>query len=122
VLGLELDGERLRFAELRHTLLNRGEFGTGRYAFRGFSRDARVEGEFTCRPDEMICAEYADPDGEASYCHNSCVADLRLGVWRRGRLGRYRHVTELRADGTAHFEVAGRQADPAVPRRHVTIP
>lgn len=120
VLTLYLDGEALRWSELRHTLVTRGRFGTARYAFAAISPDARVEGEYTCRPEDMISTEYADPDGEPSYCANTEVADLRVTVWRRGLL-RFREAARLVAPKTGHFEVAGRSPDPAIARRHTAV-
>jgi hypothetical protein len=121
VLGLRLDGETLAFNQLRHMPLNRGRFATARYAFAAVSPTARLEGELTCRPDDMILTEYADPDGEASFCANTEVADLYLRVWRRGLLGRFVEDRTLRAPGTGHFEIARREPDPAILKRHVRI-
>jgi len=122
VLSLTVDGEELRFTGFRDTLTNRGRFGTGRFAFTARGTGARLEGELTCRPEAMVTAEYADPDGEPSYCANTCAGDLAVTVWRRSSLvGRWREAARLSADGTAHFEVAGREPDPAIARRHVTL-
>ncbi len=122
VLGLELDGELLRWGELRHTPFTRGAYSTGHYRFSAVSATARLEGEYSCRPEDMTLAEYHDPDGEPSYCANTCAGDLRLTLHRRGWLGRFREAARLHAPGTGHFEVGMRSADPAITRRHLTIP
>jgi hypothetical protein len=119
---LWLDGEDLRFNDFSDLLLSRGRFGTARYQLEATGRDARIRAELTCRPDDMVSTPYEDPDGEASYCANTCVGDLRLTVWRRsGWLGRWREQAVLTAEKTAHFEVAGREPDPAIRRRHVRL-
>lgn len=122
VLTLYLDGEELRFNHLRDLARNRGRFGTGFYRFAAASSLARVEGEFSCRPEDMLMTEYADPDGEASFCANSEVADLRVTVFRRSRpLGRWREAAVLHASRTAHFEVARRERDPAIGKLHTRL-
>lgn len=121
VLTLYIDGERLGFTDFTDTLLGRGRFGTGTYTFAAQGAFARVEGEFTCRPEDMILTEYADPDGEAAWCANTETADLRVRVWRRAFLGRWREDHVLHAAGTGHFEVAKRSPDPAIITRHVVV-
>jgi hypothetical protein len=123
VFGLQLDGEELRWGEFHQVPFSRGAFGTGFFRFSGVSPGARVEGEYTCRPEDLTIAEYADPDGEASFCANTEVADLRVTVWRRTAisLSRFREAARLYAPGTGHFEVAGRAPDLAVTRRHVSV-
>jgi hypothetical protein len=122
VATLWLDGEELRFTSPENLVLSRGRFGTARYEFEASGRDARLRGELTCRPEDMVLTPYEDPDGEPSFCANTGVGDLRLTVWRRsGWLGRWREQVALRADRTANFEVAGRQPDPAIHRRHLAL-
>jgi hypothetical protein len=124
VLGLRLDGEELAWNQFHHTPFTRGHFGTGSYRFSAIAPDARLEGEYTCRPEDLVLTEYTDPDGEPSYCANTEVADLRVTVYRRTAisLSRFREAARLHAPGTGHFEVAGRSPDAAVTNRHVTLP
>jgi hypothetical protein len=68
----------------------------------------------------MVRAHYHDPDGEPSYCHNTCVGDLRLTLSRRIR-GRWQESARLVAPRRGHFEVAGRAQDPAIAKDHVTV-
>jgi hypothetical protein len=122
LVSLYLDGEAFRFTELGHMLVNRGRFGTGQYRFSARGADVRLDGEFRCRPADMVLSEYVDPDGEAVYCANSCVADLEVTVQRRAsRFGRWREHARLVAPNAAHFEVAGRTPDPAIEKRHVPL-
>ena len=82
----------------------------------------KIEAELTCRPDDMIMAEYVDPDGEPAYCHNTEVADARVTVWRRSPfVGRFRQHRALTSHAAAHFEWAARAGDPLVRKRHVQI-
>jgi hypothetical protein len=103
--------------------VNRGRFGTARFQFVARGRDVRITGDFACRPDDMVLTEYADPDGEASFCANTEVADLHVTVFRRSRLWtRWQEQARLVAPQSAHFEVAGREPDAAIRRRHVALP
>jgi hypothetical protein len=86
VAGLYLDGERLGFTDLADTLWNRGRMSTGYYQFRAQGLRARIEGEYRCRPEDMILTEYADPDGEPSFCANTAAgsgAGRRTPSWWR---------------------------------------
>ena len=99
---------------------NRGEFGTGFYRFRAWRPTVRLEGEFSARPDDMVVAHYHDPDGEASYCSNTEIGDLRITVFRREGT-RWKESARLVAPRRGHFEVGARERDPAVVKDHVTI-
>jgi Tocopherol cyclase len=119
---LVLDGETLEVPGLADLVLNRGRMGTARYELRAHGSHVRIEGGFSCRPEDMVVAEYADPDGEPSCCANTEVGDLRLRVHRRsGWLGRWVEQVRVAAPRCGHFEIGGRSVDPAIPRRHVTV-
>jgi hypothetical protein len=121
-LTLVLDGETLGFTDLADIPLTRGRMGTTRYHLRARGSAARIEGGFSCRPEDLVIAEYADPDGERSYCANTEVADLELTIHRRSRWpGRWVEQARIVAPGRGHFEVGGRSADPAIRRRHVAV-
>jgi hypothetical protein len=120
-LCLYLDGEAFRWNQPWHLPMARGELGTCRYAFRASKPTARIEGEYRCRPEDMVVAHYEDPDGTPRYCANTEVADLRLTLWRRGLSGRWLEARRLVAPHAGHFEIGGRRRDPALPRDHETI-
>jgi hypothetical protein len=70
----------------------------------------------------MVQAEYRDPDGAALHCCNTEIADLRLTLFRRATpLGRWREAARLHAPRGGHFEVAGRERDPAIGKAHRRI-
>ena len=122
VMSLMLDGEELHFNRLRDMPWSRGRAGTGFYRFSAAGPVARVEGEFSCRPEDMLMARYEDPDGEPIFCANTEVGDLRVSVFRRSRpLGRWREAALLVAPRTAHFEVASRERDPAIGKLHTRL-
>lgn len=122
IFCLYLEGREYRFTDYRDVVFTRGTFGTGRYQFRAASARIRIEGEYTCNPDDMVVATYHDPDGEAAFCANTEIADLRLTVFERPHpLARWRETAHLVAPGTGHFEVGGRQRDVRVRRDHVTV-
>jgi hypothetical protein len=122
LVSLYLDGEAHLLNGFEHTLVNRARFGTAHYHFVARGAEVRIRGEYACRPEDMVLTEYADPDGEASFCANTEVANLHLTVERRSRIWkRWHEQARLVAPQTAHFEVAGREPDPAIRRRHVTV-
>lgn len=120
IMTLYLDGEALAFNQFRHTAGNRGEFGTGFYRFRAWRPTVRLEGEFIARPEDMLVAQYHDPDGAASYCSNTEIGDLRITVFRREGT-RWKESDRLVAPRRGHFEVGLRERDPAVVKDHVTV-
>lgn len=122
ILTLYLDGHAYRWNRFRDVPFTGAEFGTGSYRFRATGLRHRLEGEYTCRPEDMVVAPYEDPDGEPSFCSNTEVADLRLTLFERAGLGRWRERAHLQAPGTGHFEVGSRERDPAVTKDHVTVP
>ncbi len=121
IAALHLDGELLAFNQFRHTLRNRGTMGTGSYRLDAEGPLARLHAEFTCRPEDMVVAEYADPDGAPSYCANTEVGTLDLLVERRGLTG-WREAARLHSPFGGHFEVGARVRDPAIARDHRTVP
>ena len=124
LISLVVDNEptQLHFRELWQLPLARSDYGTGRYLLHAANAEWKIEAELTCRPDDMIMAEYVDPDGEPAYCHNTEVADARVTVWRRSPfVGRFRQHRALTSHAAAHFEWAARAGDPLVRKRHVQI-
>jgi hypothetical protein len=117
---LELDGEIHKLSQFRHVLRNRATWGDCRAEFTAWSPTVRIEGELTCRPEDMVNAPYVDPDGTELYCANTEVGDAMVRVFRRGAVGwREHHV--LVGTRRAHFELGGRTRDPSVTREHVLV-
>jgi len=59
----------------------------------------------TSNPADMVGVHYKDPDGEAKYCHNTNVADVRVHIYKKSLLDT-ELVRELIASGTCAYEVA----------------
>ena len=125
LLSLYLEGEspdKIEFREFYTLPLARSEYGTGRYHLVAANAEYKVEAELTCRPEDMLIAEYVDPDGEPAYCHNTECADARVTVYKRSPfVGRFRALRTLSASRTAHYEWGARAGDPLVKKRHVAI-
>ncbi|MFT3691753.1 MAG: tocopherol cyclase family protein [Kofleriaceae bacterium] len=120
MLILELAGERYRFNQFRHMALNRCTWGGQRVTFSVQNLTHRLEGEWTCTPEQMITAPYVDPDDTRVYCMNTEIGDFRAVLSKRAGL-RWREQQTLESRGRAHFEVGGRERDPAVQLEHVTV-
>jgi hypothetical protein len=125
LLSLYLEGsdlEEIHFRDFYRLPLSRSEYGTGRYHLVAADPSVKVEAEYSCRAEDMIMAEYVDPDGDPAFCHNTECASLRVVVWRRSPfVGRWRRWRELTADRTAHYEWGARAGDPLVKKRHVEV-
>ena len=121
LVALDLDGEQYRLNQFRHVVANRGRWADGTVTFTAWSPTVKIEGELTCRPDQMVLAPYLDPDGTEVFCANTEIGDARVTVYRRAGLSWREHRT-LEASRRAHFELGGRVRDPAVTREHRLVP
>jgi hypothetical protein len=113
-LFLRHRGQEHRFTRLRLSEQWKRSLGMGYWSFTATSTRLHIEGVAQCRLRDMIQAEYRDPDGEALYCVNSEVANLKIRLFRRVRGVRYRHVETINARATAHLEHAARTVDSSV--------
>ncbi len=117
---LELDGERHLLNQFRHVAMNRATWGGQHVSFAARSAFVKIDGELSCTPDQMVIAPYLDPDGTEVFCANTEIGDAQVTVSKRNGLG-WREVRRLDGRGRAHFEIGGRERDPAVKRRHITV-
>src|SRR5262249_25418035 len=117
---LDLDGERHHLNQFRHVAMNRASWGDGRVAFTARSAMMKLQGELSCSPSALINAPYVDPDGTRVFCANTEIGDATITVFRRAGLG-WREHRRLESRGRAHFELGGRERDPAVTHEHVTV-
>ncbi|HOC93753.1 MAG TPA: tocopherol cyclase family protein [bacterium] len=116
VLYFKHAGEEYRFTELASAIVGcKGEFTTGRWAFSAKDAVRMVKGQITCGDSDMIRADYSDPDGEPSYCHNTEVASARLTFFKRKHIfDGWSEIDSIESRNAAHVEFAGRSADPKV--------
>ncbi len=117
LVTLDLEGERYRWNQFRHVLRNRGSWQLGLTKFSAWSPFAKLEGELSCRPDQMVNAPYLDPDGTEVFCANTEIGDAKITLWRRHGLRWVLHRT-LEGRGRAHFEIGGRERAVAVTHDH----
>jgi hypothetical protein len=80
----------------------------------GHDGEHKIEIDVAVDPKQMDGVTYTDPDGEASYCHNTKRADARLRLMERDG-GGWDEVGEWSWQRTAAFEVGDREPDPEVP-------
>jgi hypothetical protein len=119
-ISLILDGENISLNGLSNIVRNRLRWEVGSARFRGSSLTTRIEGEFTCTPEQMINAPYFDADGQALFCANTCIGSATLTVYKRSGLRWVEH-RRLSCNGRAHFEVGSRSRDPRVTTPHVLV-
>ena len=121
-MSLYLGSDVFHFRDFHTLPVTRSSWETGLYRFRGVGSRIKIEGEMRCRPEDLIQTPYSDPDGEASFCHNSEVADASLTVWtRRSLRSRFKQLCRLTSHAAAHFEYGARTPDGHVTRRHVEV-
>jgi hypothetical protein len=117
-----LSGEALRFTEWLSLPFCRSDYRTGHYALSGENASTRVEAQFSCQPDDMVRAEYVDPDGAPAYCHFAATASCRLTVLKRTLPGaKWQPYRKLHSDRGAQFEWGGRAGDSLVKKRHMLV-
>jgi hypothetical protein len=119
-VNLVLDGEVHRFNQLRHLVRNRCTIKTTQVTFRVGGASMRLEGSFTASPEKILNCPYVDPDGTELWCANTEIADATVTVFRRAGL-RWLEHRRLVSRGRAHYEVGGRERDPAVATPHVLV-
>ena len=107
--GVRVDGEWVRL----HAIARHRTWGLGWWRITMRSRRHRLDGTVRAEPDAMLRARYLDPDDTPRWCHNSEAASARVVLWER-RAGGWTEVAEIRAEGTAHAEWAGRTPAGAV--------
>jgi hypothetical protein len=121
LLSLYLGDRAHHFRELPGALAVHGHYETGSYRLVARSLNVRIEVELRCRPQDLVLTPYQDPDGEATFCHNTEIADCHVLVSERRGLG-LKKVAELWSPRAGHFEYAMREPDPAIARRHQLVP
>lgn len=95
-----------------NSLQVRNEREPGQWRFTAVNGQARVRGWVRCAPERFVQVTYHDPDGAPCYCCNSEIADCMLEI--EPKTGRPSAAMRT-ARGTAHFEIAARNPNPAVP-------
>ena len=122
-LFLRYRGKDYRFTELHHLACTGGKFEPGLWQLRAQAGNTLFKGEISARFQDMVCAEYADPDGDPAWCHNTEVGHSAIRVYRRPHpLASWRHEDTLTSLATTHVEFAGRKRDPRVTRSIEVIP
>lgn len=123
LLHLRFRGRDYNFTDVHTALRCGGSFETGLWRFHAVSGRTLFRGEISCRPEDMVCAEYFDPDGERAYCHNSEVGDAAIRMYTRPNpLASWRHVDTITSIATTHAEFAARERDPIVKNTIEEIP
>lgn len=113
IAALRLPGKEILFNRVDRWLKNSSHYELEFWRLEASQGEHRLEAEIKNRVEDMVGVAYQDPDGEPRVCHNSKVADLDLGLYRKTG-SEYRLEGTFRARGTAAFEVVTPEADPRV--------
>jgi hypothetical protein len=121
-LSLYLGGEVYHFRDFLLLPFTKGRWETGQYWLYGVGRRVKIAARLRCRPEDLVLAQYVDPDGEPSFCHNTEVASASVSVWtRRSITSSFKKLCHLTSQTGAHFEYGSRLPDGHVARKHVTV-
>lgn len=82
---------------------NRSDVALGHWKFWGEGRGIGLEGEISVSTDCMVGAEYTGPSGEKRWCHNSKIAKIKLGIFKK-KGGHFREWALLTAENTCAVE------------------
>ncbi|HOO55567.1 MAG TPA: tocopherol cyclase family protein [bacterium] len=112
---LKHGGEDYSFTEIPGILRSSGSFDLGNWNFTSSSGNSMIKGEISCRADDLVRADYLDPDGEEAFCHNTEVASCNISVYKRKNMfSAWTECNRLGAEKTCHVEFAGRTPDARV--------
>ncbi|MBI1746169.1 MAG: hypothetical protein HYR55_06230 [Acidobacteria bacterium] len=101
-------GKEYRF----NSLQVKNEPAAGQWRFTAANSQIRVQGLAQCSSERFVQVTYHDPDGEPCYCCNSEIADFSLELSLKGLTP---SSSTAQARGGAHFEIASRTPNSAVP-------
>jgi len=123
LLFLRHNGREYRFTEVLSALRCRSSFDTGYWNFSARQGNILIRGEISCGFRDLVRADYIDPDGEPSYCHNTEVAVAKITIFeKKSAFGKWEEVERLAAPHTMHVEFAARQPDPRVEKTILDAP
>ncbi len=84
-------------------LRSRADYDNHVWRFASCNLRHRVEAEFRACPEFFQTLPYISPHNEDYRCHNSCLCDLKIRVFRRGLFG-WKPVEEWTSEKRAHAE------------------
>lgn len=116
------NGEKYDMTGVGSMLTSSCKFETGKWKVHGSRGNVRFECEFECRPENLVRAEYTDPDGDKAWCHNTETGFSRIKIFRRDNLfAKWKLDKTLTCRNLAHMEFAARKKDPAVHKNIVEV-
>lgn len=98
------------FNSLRDSLQIRSKSTLNEWEFRVDRGELSFRGQIQATHKDFVGLTFEDTNGSLLYCANSKLADMKIFVYRKGKL-----ETTLTADGTAAFEIVSRDKNPYVP-------
>ncbi len=103
-------GENFYFNTLRDFIRIRSKSTLNEWEFRAEREDLSFRGVVKAEHKDFAGLTFEDTNGSYLYCSNSKLAEMKIFVYRRGKL-----EATFTASGTAAFEIVSRDKNPYVP-------
>lgn len=103
-------GQEYLFNSLLDAFRSRSESTLTEWKFQADRGDLSFRGTASAQYKDFAGVTYEDTDGTLLYCANSKLSDMKVLVYRRGKL-----EATFKSPGTAAFEVVSRVKNPYVP-------
>jgi hypothetical protein len=103
-------GANYCFNQLRDTFHIKSKNTLNEWDFQADRDDLSFRGHANAEHKDFVGLTYEDTNGSLLYCANSKLSNLRILVYRRGKL-----ESTFTAQGTAAFEIVSRDKNPYVP-------
>jgi hypothetical protein len=103
-------GKDYNFSTLRDVLYLRSRNTLNEWDFRAERGDLSFHGNARAEHKDFAGITYEDTNGSLLYSCNSKLSDMKIHIYRRGKL-----ESSFIADGTAALEIVSRQKNPYVP-------
>jgi hypothetical protein len=103
-------GENYYFNTLKDLLFLKSKNTLNQWNFKADRGDLSFTGYAKAEHKDFAGLTFEDTDGSLLYCANSKLSDMKILVYRRGKL-----EATFTATGTASFEVVSRSKNPYVP-------
>lgn len=123
IVCLKCHGRQFHLMSLVDGSRSASDAAPGHWRLQAESGNFRLDAAINCRPDDLIEARYTDPNGAASYCVHTEVADAELQAWTRdNESAPWQPLALLHSHCTTHTEWGDETPHPKVTRKITMLP